>query len=129
MAHPHPPLRLHLHRFTIIAALVVVALLAFAGGISGFGAIRWKRSSSSSEVTDIPDISTPSSSSSSNCEEENGTRWAIVIAGSSGFGNYRHQVSPSFSDFVTLKAFFLSHCLIIVCNRSSSSVMELFLFL
>ena len=25
-------------------------------------------------------------------EPENGTRWAVLIAGSSGFGNYRHQV-------------------------------------
>jgi len=25
--------------------------------------------------------------------EEGGTRWAVLVAGSNGFGNYRHQVS------------------------------------
>ena len=27
-------------------------------------------------------------------EDEVGTRWAVLVAGSSGYGNYRHQVSP-----------------------------------
>lgn len=26
-------------------------------------------------------------------EDEVGTRWAVLVAGSSGYGNYRHQVS------------------------------------
>lgn len=25
--------------------------------------------------------------------EEKGTRWAVLVAGSNGFGNYRHQVT------------------------------------
>jgi legumain len=28
-------------------------------------------------------------------EDVVGTRWAVLIAGSKGFGNYRHQVSKS----------------------------------
>jgi legumain len=28
-------------------------------------------------------------------EDEVGTRWAVLVAGSSGYGNYRHQVSPA----------------------------------
>lgn len=27
-------------------------------------------------------------------EAEKGTRWAVLIAGSAGWGNYRHQVTP-----------------------------------
>jgi legumain len=27
-------------------------------------------------------------------EDEVGTKWAVLVAGSSGYGNYRHQVSP-----------------------------------
>jgi legumain len=26
-------------------------------------------------------------------DDEVGTRWAVLVAGSSGYGNYRHQVS------------------------------------
>jgi legumain len=26
-------------------------------------------------------------------EDEVGTKWAVLVAGSSGYGNYRHQVS------------------------------------
>lgn len=29
----------------------------------------------------------------------NGTRWAVLVAGSNGYGNYRHQVTNNFSKF------------------------------
>lgn len=37
-------------------------------------------------------------------DQDVGTRWAVLVAGSSGFGNYRHQVSNF--DFI----FFLNFC-------------------
>jgi legumain len=32
-------------------------------------------------------------------DDEVGTRWAVLVAGSFGYGNYRHQVSPRRSHF------------------------------
>lgn len=34
-----------------------------------------------------------------------GTRWAILIAGSNGYWNYRHQVNPKLSSYVTMILF------------------------
>ena len=36
-----------------------------------------------------PEIRMPAESE----EDEVGTRWAVLVAGSSGYGNYRHQVN------------------------------------
>lgn len=37
-------------------------------------------------------VNTASSSSSTVADQQNGTRWAVLVAGSFGYGNYRHQV-------------------------------------
>lgn len=34
--------------------------------------------------------------------EGEGTRWAVLIAGSNGYWNYRHQVIPPASDLSTI---------------------------
>ncbi|CAN6586163.1 unnamed protein product [Malus baccata var. baccata] len=36
-------------------------------------------------------VNTASSSSSTVADQQNGTRWAVLVAGSFGYGNYRHQ--------------------------------------
>lgn len=39
--------------------------------------------------------------------DEGGTRWAVLVAGSSGYGNYRHQVGLCFPPFLNYLNYFL----------------------
>lgn len=57
-------------------------------------------------------------------KDEEGTRWAILIAGSAGYWNYRHQV-PTYSTIMfkilhviisTLKSSSLAHYRSVVCD-------------
>jgi legumain len=42
----------------------------------------------------------PAPAPSAAAEEEGATRWAVLVAGSSGYGNYRHQVRLPISPFL-----------------------------
>lgn len=80
------------HRFTVTnkhvlsSTLLVVLLQSIVGGRE---AVRLDRRES---VIKLP----------TECDEpvdvdrEVGTRWAVLVAGSSGYGNYRHQVGFGF---------------------------------
>ena len=47
--------------------------------------------------------------SSSSIDE--GTNWAVLVAGSRGYGNYRHQVS-----IILSRHFYLSHIIMCLAN-------------
>lgn len=70
--------------YLMSAALLLVALLLFDGIEVGraIGQDRWD-----------PQIRMPTEKEEpETAEKELGTRWAVLVAGSSGYGNYRHQV-------------------------------------
>lgn len=63
--------------------LVVLLVAAAAGPAAARGGRRWD-----------PVIRWPTGHRvAEESENENATRWAVLVAGSNGFGNYRHQVN------------------------------------
>lgn len=68
-----------------VPALLLLVLLFFEA-IGGGRALRvdpWESSIRMPTEKDEP---------AEDDEKEGGTRWAVLVAGSSGYGNYRHQV-------------------------------------
>lgn len=63
--------------------LLVALFLAYGGG--GAQAKRVIRMPTEREEPDDNAV-----------DREGGTRWAVLVAGSNGFGNYRHQVAALF---------------------------------
>jgi legumain len=72
-------------------------LLALSAAAAGAGAKRtWEPViRMPGEVVEEEVATVPRGSEGTEEEEKDGvgTRWAVLVAGSSGYGNYRHQVS------------------------------------
>jgi hypothetical protein len=65
---------------------LLLALCAAAGADASKG--RWET------VIRMPGEEEPATARGEEAEDDAvGTRWAVLVAGSSGYGNYRHQVS------------------------------------
>lgn len=84
-----------MERWLVLAVLVLIFSI-WCEGASTRGAGMWD-----------PAIRLPSEKevSEEESEDEIGTRWAVLVAGSMGFGNYRHQVSLAFNFWVFLFRF------------------------
>ena len=74
-------------------ALLVVALAAAGAGAEE---VEWD------PVIRMPGDKEPAAAWGGGEEDGGGgTRWAVLVAGSSGYGNYRHQVSAVSRPFTT----------------------------
>lgn len=62
----------------------ILILLVVVGSVGGGEAVR--------VVDRWESVIKQPTESSSDVDGEVGTRWAVLVAGSSGYGNYRHQV-------------------------------------
>lgn len=104
---PHQPRAALLHRRTLISAhrwvvamaarwclvLLVVVLAASATARAGAKKGEWD------PVIRMPGEKEPAATRGGEDKEEDdgvGTRWAVLVAGSNGYGNYRHQVCMCF---------------------------------
>jgi legumain len=63
----------------------MLLLLSLHGSVARQNSFEWE------QVIRLP--GEPDEPVDADVDEIGGTRWAVLIAGSSGYGNYRHQVS------------------------------------
>ncbi|EMS56335.1 Vacuolar-processing enzyme beta-isozyme [Triticum urartu] len=81
---------------------LLLLLCAAARARAGADASKWKWD----PVIRMPGEEEPATGDESSEEEDGvGTRWAVLVAGSSGYGNYRHQITSAHWNFgAALKA-------------------------
>ena len=79
--------------YSFVKVMVILVMLQMKSVVREGEGRRFKGWDDDEEESSNVRLKIPSKATAEEAEADQGTRWAVLVAGSSGYENYRHQVS------------------------------------